>query len=93
MSEKASVEMWTCVGCGAPSPGRMRSCACATSVVMRGKESAWKIEPAPFPYPRGISRMADNEKALLLSFDSPPTDDEMRSIHEFLIAKHKQEID
>lgn len=31
---------------------------------------------------RGISRVGDNDKVLMLSFDRPPTDDEMSSIHE-----------
>jgi len=38
-------ENWKCAGCGAPSPGRLRSCACATSVVFNNSVQAWKIEP------------------------------------------------
>jgi hypothetical protein len=30
----------------------------------------------------GVSRVADNEQALLLSFDRRPTDDELRALHE-----------
>lgn len=32
--------------------------------------------------PRGISRMADNDRAVLLTFDRPLTDDELRQLHE-----------
>lgn len=32
----------------------------------------------------GVSRMFDNEKAVLVSFDRRPTDDELRAIHERL---------
>lgn len=32
----------------------------------------------------GISRMSDNEKALLVCFNRKPTDDEMRRIHDML---------
>lgn len=34
--------MWTCAGCGVPSPDRRRSCACPTNVVCDGKKQAWK---------------------------------------------------
>ena len=33
---------------------------------------------------RGVSRVADNDKSLLISFDRPPTDDELRMVHEIL---------
>ncbi len=32
---------------------------------------------------QGVSRMADNERALLISFSKPLTDDELRSFHNF----------
>lgn len=32
----------------------------------------------------GVSRMLDNKKALLLSLDREPTDDDLRRIHEAL---------
>jgi hypothetical protein len=32
----------------------------------------------------GVSRMFDNKKALLLSLDREPTDDDLRRIHEAL---------
>lgn len=32
----------------------------------------------------GVSRMADNEKALLVSFNRRLTDDEMRFLHEVI---------
>lgn len=37
---------WRCVGCGAASPNRLRSCECPTAVV-RGPHGLtdWKIEP------------------------------------------------
>lgn len=34
----------------------------------------------------GVSRMADNERAVLVSFDRAPTDDELGDIHEALRA-------
>jgi hypothetical protein len=33
------------------------------------------------PGAKGIGRVADNEKALILYFDRKPSDDEMRAIH------------
>lgn len=33
---------------------------------------------------RGVSRVADNSKALLVSFDREPTDDDIRALHEGL---------
>jgi hypothetical protein len=35
----------------------------------------------------GVSRVADNEQALMLSFDRSPTDDELRAIHERFRAR------
>lgn len=39
---------WKCAGCGAPSPGRFRSCDCPTSIVYKSgqlREAArWKLE-------------------------------------------------
>lgn len=32
----------------------------------------------------GIGRDADNEKVLIVSFNTRPTDDEMRAVHNFL---------
>lgn len=34
--------------------------------------------------PWGVSRMADNDKALLVSFRAPPTDDDLRNLHELI---------
>lgn len=31
---------------------------------------------------RGVGRMADNDKAVLLIFDRPLTDDELRALHD-----------
>lgn len=39
--------------------------------------------PKP-PRVRGVSRLWDNEKALMLSLDRRPTDDELRAIHDYL---------
>ena len=36
---------------------------------------------------RGISRMWGNKKALLLSMDNEPTDDDMRAVHDFLALR------
>jgi len=36
------------------------------------------------PQPVGISRMADNDRSLLVSFRGVPTDDAMRAVHELL---------
>ncbi len=36
------------------------------------------------PDAKGISRMADNDKAILISFAAPLTDDQMRDLHERL---------
>lgn len=33
---------------------------------------------------QGVSRVADNEKALLVSFTRRPTDDEIRTLHDLL---------
>jgi hypothetical protein len=35
---------WACAGCGVLSPNRMRSCACPTNVVVRGRAQEWKID-------------------------------------------------
>lgn len=35
------------------------------------------------PKAQGISRMSDNDHALLISFDKQLTDDEMRDFHEW----------
>lgn len=32
----------------------------------------------------GVGRMADNTKAILVSFNRAPTDDELRGLHELL---------
>lgn len=77
---------WKCVGCGAPSPGRQRACDCPTCCLYRAGdenilEYSVKIDPPPFPRASGISRVADNERALLVSFARRPSDDEMRAIH------------
>lgn len=43
----ARADEWKCAGCGALSPGRVRSCDCPTNVVCRGRaEQEWKIEKA-----------------------------------------------
>lgn len=34
--------------------------------------------------PWGVSRMADNDKALLVSFRARPTDDDLRNLHELI---------
>jgi hypothetical protein len=34
--------MWSCLGCGQPSPDRERSCDCPTDVVREGDSTAWK---------------------------------------------------
>jgi hypothetical protein len=36
--------------------------------------------------PQGVSRLKDNPYALLVSFNRAPTDDELRSIHDYLRA-------
>jgi hypothetical protein len=36
------------------------------------------------PRVRGVSRVADNERALLLSMDSRPTDDDLRALYDWL---------
>lgn len=36
------------------------------------------------PPVRGIGRVADNEKAIILYFDRKLTDDEMRALHDAL---------
>jgi len=33
---------------------------------------------------QGVSRMADNDKAILLSFNRAISDDELRALHEYL---------
>jgi hypothetical protein len=32
----------------------------------------------------GVSRLADNDKAVLISFSEPLTDDQLRHLHEYL---------
>lgn len=83
-------EGWKCCGCGAPSPDRKRVCGCVTSCLYRGRDHALKIEDVAFPYPRGIGRIADNDRALIVYFDVVPTDDEMRMIHDSLRAAHAE---
>ena len=36
------------------------------------------------PAVSGVSRMADNEKAILVNMSRPLTDDELRRLHDFL---------
>jgi hypothetical protein len=36
------------------------------------------------PKVRGVSRMGDNPKALLVCFDREPSDDDIRALHEAL---------
>jgi len=43
-------------------------------------------EHRSFPRATGISRLADNDRALLISFARKPSDDELRDIHEHLQA-------
>lgn len=35
----------------------------------------------------GVGRMADNERALLVTLDGVPTDDELRAFHEFVSTR------
>lgn len=49
-------------------------------------------EKLPFPYVRGIGRMFDNEKAILLILDCKPTDDELRFMHDYLNQSYKEKI-
>lgn len=46
----------------------------------------------PFPYVRGIGRMFDNEKAVLLILDCKPTDDELRFMHDYLNQNYREKI-
>lgn len=39
---------------------------------------------SPYPYVRGISRMFDNKRAVLISLDYEPSDNELRVIHDTL---------
>lgn len=48
---------------------------------------------AGWPHVRGIGRMFDNEKALLISLDRKPTDDELRAIHDFLNDRTADTLD
>ncbi len=41
----------------------------------------WKQEPLSV---MGVSRLGDNDKALLVSFTRKPTDDELRRLHDRL---------
>lgn len=36
------------------------------------------------PAAQGVGRMADNDKAILVSFSRPLTDDELRRFHDFI---------
>ena len=40
----------------------------------------------------GISRMADNNKAILISFKESPTDDQLRALHDKLSALASQPL-
>ena len=39
----------------------------------------------------GVTRMADNEQAVLIVFQRRPTDDELRSLHESLAGRTHRE--
>ena len=39
--------------------------------------------PMPMPKAMGISRMADNDRAILISFTKRLSDDELRDFHEY----------
>jgi hypothetical protein len=43
------------------------------------------------PPARGIGRVADNEKAIILTFDRRLTDDEMRAVHDRLRGWHSDD--
>lgn len=47
-------------------------------------EVFWKLLSLPAAV--GVGRMADNEKAVLVSFVRPLTDDELRKLHDVLRA-------
>lgn len=79
---------WRCAGCGAQSQNRIRACYCPTGVIYRGTEMSTKIDPPPFPYPRGVLRAPFDRNALLIFFDDRPDDDQLRAIHEALKAPH-----
>lgn len=36
---------WKCPGCGVKTLNKVRGCDCATEVVMRGRETEFKINP------------------------------------------------
>lgn len=60
----------------------------STSIAKAIREAIGALtqSPSETANPRlwGVSRVADNEQAVLLSFDRRPTDDELRDIHERL---------
>ena len=39
------------------------------------------------PKARGVGRMGDNDKAIMVHFDRPLTDDELRTLHEMLARR------
>lgn len=42
------------------------------------------LDVSNLPLARGIGRMADNDRAIILTFDRRLTDDEMRVLHDHL---------
>lgn len=66
----------TCAHCGKPE----MNCDCHDT-------SGFRMLPGAC----GVSRMWDNEKAVLVSFERKPTDDELRALHDLLAAAPKPE--
>lgn len=79
---------WKCCGCGALTPDRVRACECATSCLYREIEGQMehhvKTEVELYPCPNGIGRVHDNERALIIYFESPPSDEQMRGVLDAL---------
>jgi hypothetical protein len=51
------------------------------------QQDEWRRRQRAFgglPRACGVSRMADNDKAVLISFERPLTDDELRQFHDAL---------
>lgn len=74
---------WTCAGCGAVSPNKIRSCDCPTNVVSWDRKQAWKRDIGDLECP-GAGRDAANDKSICFYFNRRVTDDELRYLHEVM---------
>lgn len=57
-----------------------RAQPCAALAAEHARLAAWRARPRVL----GVGRMGDNPRAVLVSLERAPTDDELRALHDYL---------